>query len=124
MVSYYRKIDDPAVQAYLAKSYERWGGEPGSANYRIACWGCGKDFHAKTPRARWCSLDCAREGAKQRRLARAKARREQKHFCVRCGKTFQGRRSDAKYCSNACRQAAHRVTGNGLGRTSKTVIRY
>ena len=120
---YYRKIDNPSVQAHLAESYELWDGEPGQANYRIACRACSKYFYATMPTARWCSHACAREGAKRRRLARAKSRREQKHSCIRCGKVFQGRRSDAKYCSNACRQATYRVTDNGFVKLSKTVMR-
>ena len=120
---YYRKIDDPSVQAHLAESYQRWDGEPGRGNYRIACWACSKDFYATVPTARWCSQACVREGAKRRCLAHAKALREQKHSCIRCGKAFQGRRSDAKYCSNACRQAAYRVTGKGLSRLRQPFMR-
>jgi len=119
----FRRIDDPSLQAQLAEDYSFWDGMPGHASYRLACGACGKTFYARMPTARWCSDRCDREGAKHRRLARAKARREQWRSCRRCGKAFRGRRADAKFCSNACRQAAYRVTRRSSSQLCGTAIR-
>lgn len=119
----FRKIDDPSRQAQLAETYDFWNGMPGYASYRLACRACGKIFYARMPTARWCCYGCVREGAKRRRLARARARRERWRPCHGCGKPFQGRRADAQFCSNACRQAAYRVTVNRSAQIGQTDIR-
>lgn len=119
----FRRIDDPSLQAQLAKAYELCEGVAGWATYRVFCNACGKMFYARMPTAKWCCEACARTGAKGRRRARSRARRERWRSCHRCGKAFQGRRADAKYCSNACRQAAYRVTRRGSVEINKPVSR-
>lgn len=119
----FRRMDDPSRQAQLAEDYAFWEGMPGHATYRIICGACGKTFYAKMPTARWCSDRCTRDGARLRRQARSKARRERQRSCQKCGRTFQGRRADAKFCSNACRQAAYRVTARPSSEFSRGPIR-
>jgi len=67
------------------------------------CAECGKEFVAKTKKARYCSGACT---------SRAYRRRFKANYnvtCAVCGEEFTTTRSTQKYCSESCKRKAENM---------------
>ena len=96
----------PGYQDRLKEKHDNnlpWLGRP---ILKLTCQVCGKAFYKPGGCIiKYCSYDCEKEAAKQRR---ARAEGPQPRPCGVCGQTFNPGRKGAEYCSAACKQKAYR----------------
>lgn len=70
--------------------------------YTGLCAYCGKEYTAKSTRAKYCSKECRREADKENKRIKYIGKRES--VCVRCGKLLP--KYKTRFCSVACRRGS------------------
>lgn len=93
-----------------AEDWHYWA--PGRTPTVQECTVCGRRWWTSNPRRRtYCTPECGRIGAQQKRRQRRAAALEQlRHWsCVHCGQLLtDAARTTRKFCSTRCRVANHR----------------
>ena len=90
---------------------------------RVAvCPTCGVEFIAKRVNQKYCSPDCRRKSADQKRYEREaeeKSLYEPNRHCKCCGKRLEGKQR--KFCSLNCKNIYHSTQVNGVEFTADTI---